>query len=258
VNREHQILEWDGSHFAELVPALDGFSPASSFDRPGRIEDVEGDGLLELLLPQAIVPEYPDSGPQRMRTDTWGWNGTAFELMRSDFEEPTYRFQAVQDGDQATRLAEFDRALALYLRAIAGTDLLGWSRGRLWPDIWYSVSGGPSATPTPDLDESIRLGAYGRYRILLIHAARGNVAEALAVYDDLQQMFPAGSPGHPYARLATAFWESSQSGASVEDGCRSAIEYAAGHAGDVLEPLGSGFYGWFNRDYTPQDICPFQ
>jgi len=261
VTREFQIMEWDGSHFAYLIPPpadLDyPASAASSFDRAGTIQDVEGDGLLELLLPQAIVPEYPDSGPQRMRTDIWGWNGDSFGLTRWEYEEPTHRFQAVQDGDQAAVFGEFDRALSLYRHAIYDPELLSWSQGRWWPDNWYRLSQG-GATPTPDPNEPPRLRAYARYRILLLHAARGYLPEARIVYDTLEQMFPAGSPGHPYAQLAAAFWNSFQAGQRMDEGCHGAIEYAEAHPEEILEPLGSGFYGWFNRDYVPEDICPFR
>ena len=37
-----------------------------------------------------------------------------------------------------------------------------------------------------------------------------------------------------------------------------AVEYAGTHEDNILVPLGSGFYGYMNRDYKARDVCPFE
>ena len=44
-----------------------------------------------------------------------------------DLRPPKYRFQAVYDGDDASRFGEYDRALALYQQAVFDEALLGWN-----------------------------------------------------------------------------------------------------------------------------------
>jgi hypothetical protein len=36
------------------------------------------------------------------------------------------------------------------------------------------------------------------------------------------------------------------------------VDYALRHANEVLIPLGSSTYGYWNREYRPEDICPFE
>ena len=39
-------------------------------------------------------------------------------------------------------------------------------------------------------------------------------------------------------------------------GCAAVHAYAAQHESQILEPLGSDVYGYFNPDYSAEDICP--
>ncbi len=253
--RVFHIVEWDGQGFAGLIQSetypLDG---ATVYNGDGGVQDTDGDGRLELVLLNGIGQGYPDSGPQRQRTDVWAWDGTAFALARSEYEPPVYRFQAVQDGDEATRRGEYDRALAFYHQAISDESLLGWSRGHLWPDSAY----GASPTPTPDPEERPRLAAYAHYRIMLLYAVEGDPNQAQVIYRGLGDGFPVGTPGSPYVELATAFWAAYDDREDLASACAGAAEYAASHADDILTPLSSGFYGLSQRDYTPEDICPFE
>ena len=105
--RSFQILSWDGEQFVNLIPETEftyGISPyvAEVFNGDGVIEDTNGDGFLELVLTNDVEHYYVDGGPQRVRTDTWAWNGTAFTLNRWQHTPPEYRIHAVWDGDAAS------------------------------------------------------------------------------------------------------------------------------------------------------------
>ena len=76
-------------------------------------------------------------------------------------------------------------------------------------------------------------------------------------YNTLQSMFPEGNPGHPYAEMATGFWNTHQSSGKMYDGCAAAIEYAAEHP-DILTVLESDYHGWQSHIYVPADVCPFR
>jgi hypothetical protein len=253
--RVFRIIGWDGQEFADLVES-EGYPPngAAVMNGDGQFRDTDGDGTLELELTNGVGRGYMDSGPQRRRVDTWAWDGSAFLLSHSEYEPPAYRFQAVQDGDAASLRGEYGQAMDLYQRAISDGDLLGWSRRQLWPDDAY----GGSPTPTPDPGERSRLSAYAHYRIMLLHLLHGKRDEALVAYRALGDGFPSGNPGHSYAALGTAFWEAQAASGGLRDGCAGAVEYARAHVAEILEPLGSGFYGTAQRDYQPEDVCPFE
>ena len=251
--RQFRILSWDGESFADLLPLDENGFAAQSDSGDGAIQDRDGDGLLELVISNAVAEAYPDLGPQRPHTDFWGWNGEAFVLTRSESTEPVFRIHAIWDGDDATRFGEYERALALYQDAVFNEDLIGWSLGRLWPDSAYS--GQP--TPMPDRAERHRLEAYGRYRILLLHAVLGNQAEAQVVYDTLLDQFPVSAVGRQYADLASAFWEEYTVSGDLALACDKAAEFAKTYDTVVLSPLGRDFYGVDQRIYQPEDICPF-
>jgi hypothetical protein len=252
--RLFRVLEWDGSQFVDLVQNDSGqpnVAPVENGD--GAVYDTNGNKNQELVLTNGPGQGYPDGGAQRERTDTWAWNGYGFRLFRSDFESAIYRFQAVQDGDDRALAGRYKDALGFYEQAISDDDLLGWSEGQLWPDTAY----GESAKPTPDPDERARLSAYALYRTVLTQVASGAPEEAQATFEVLKEQFPEEDPGYPYAQLAEAFWNEYSTRADVVRACAKAAEFADAHAEAILAPLGSRFYGYLNRDYGAEDVCPF-
>lgn len=252
--RLFRVVEWDGSEFVDLVQS-DAYPPdaAPVLNGDGVVLDTNGDRALELVLTNGIGHGYEDGGPQRARNDVWAWNGQAFTLSRSEYELPAYRFQAVQDGDDAAQAGDYARALASYKQAISDEGLLGWSQGQLWPDSAY----GMSPTPTPDPDEGPRLTAYATYRMMLLYVLQGNLAEARVAYGTLEQL-PQDAAGRPYADLAVTFWEEYSASGDAAAACARAADFAEAHADDILALLGTGFYGHQNRNYEGDEICPFE
>jgi hypothetical protein len=192
----------------------------------------------------------PGYGPGRPRHEVWAWNGAAFTFHKSYYDPPVYRFQAVYDADDASLAGDYDAALALYQRAAFDESLLGWGPGQNpvdpQPGIW-------------DPDERPRLEAYSRYRILLLHAINNRSDAAQIVYDSLVEKFPSGSPGQPFAELASAFWEEYSANQILADACAEAADYASAHEDDILVPISWPAYGDNEaRTYKPEDICPFE
>ena len=248
------ILEWDGTHFADLIEYKGFYDPsvtvayATVYNGDGDIIDTDGDDTLELVLSNGIAGHY--GGPQRRRTDILAWNGEAYSLSRWEYEPATYRFQAVQDGDDATRFGDYQQALASYQKAIFDEALFGWQAG-YYLDLYAPTP------PVPDPDERPRLEAYARYRIVLLHTVQGNFAAAQTVYETLQMKFQPDAVGYPYAELAAAFWNEFILTEDISSACRKAIDYAGAHEEDLLGPLGPGFYGVQGFYYSAEDLCPF-
>lgn len=253
--RLFRILEWDGTLFVDLIQGeVDPYSEAPVNNGDGFVSDTNGNRNLELVLTNGLVAGYVDGGPQRERTDIWAWDGYAFIFRRWEYEPPAFRFQAVQDGDDAVQFGRYETALAFYEQAISDEQLLGWSPGQLWPDSAYNTT----PTPTADPDERSRLSAYAHYRIMLLHVVQGAFEEAQQVYDVLQAEFPPEMVGHSYATLATAFWLEYAASGDVAVACAQAMEYAEAHTDEILKPLGSNVYGYYNRNYSAEDVCPFK
>lgn len=221
------------------------------------LRDVDADDRVELVFTRAVprltIGELTISGPLRDRREIWGWDGSAVVLERWDNDPPEYRFQAAYDGDDLTLFGDLSGALASYRRVVNAASLKPFELFRT-PDTVLQRFDLP--IPAPDPPERRRLSAYAQYRIVLIHALRGDSAAAESEMKSLQEAYPEGDPGAPYAELAVSFWEGMLETGEVAAACKEAVNFALHHANEVLIPLGSSTYGYLNRDYRPIDICP--
>jgi hypothetical protein len=269
------IFEWNGG---ELVSIIQGESYGdgkyhSSASMLGVTQvdtiDIDENGTLELILsgspPNETTSAY-EGLPWRNETHIYSWNGYLFLLYRVVFSPPEYRFQAVQDGDRASLLGEYDRAVEFYQLSISNNMLDWWSDER-WSyevrNLWVQPDDTPLPTPIPDTTEYPNLDAYARFRIMLLHIVRGNIREAETVFNALKNNFKHGQPGYAYVDMADAFWNEYQLSLNIELACGKAIEFATLHPVDILAYLGNGefartYYGDQSLEYTPEEICPFR
>lgn len=261
------VLEWDGTEFIQLAPSM-GMTGLLDF----KITDQDHNSLSEFrlhggLYSQVFAFEYP----VRNFIETYEWNGYTFEVTGSRYDPPVFRFQAVQDADQFMTQNQYEDALALYQDAIFSDQLEGWSKKRAeftkqvftmgplsllprWPDFKAPEF---SEDPIDASSEYNSLAAYAYFRIALLHILQGHDSDAGTVYQTLQQKFPEGNPGFPYAEMAAAFWNEYQSSHDLTAACGMAVEYAAAHP-DILIPLGSDYHGMQSHTYQPEDVCPFR
>jgi hypothetical protein len=91
------------------------------------------------------------------------------------------------------------------------------------------------------------------FRQLLAYILRKDLGDAQVVYGILQNSYPEVEAGSGYARLARAFWEAYEPAQDGAAGCLAAEAFAGAHPAEVLAPLD---YGYANRIYTPDDLCP--
>jgi hypothetical protein len=232
-------------------------------------KDIDGNGTLELILtgsPPIETTSAYDGLPWRNETHIYNWNGDLFLRYRVIFSPPEYRFQAVQDGDRASLVGDYELAEEFYQQTISNNLLEWWSTER-WSYEVRSLSAQPDEpplpTPVPVLTEYPNLAAYARFRILLLHIVRGNMIEGEEELNDLRERYQADEPGYAFVEVATAFWNEYQKAANVEEACAKAIEYAKLHPTEVLSFLGNGeyagaYFGFQSLEYRPEDICPFR
>ncbi len=255
--RDIDIFEWDIISFRYL---MDEGRICSSLMGPStfKFSDNDSNGIKELILLQTIPiwTEYTDGLPWREETRTCTWDGNHYTPTKIDYSPPEYRFQAVQDGDRAMNVGDFDKALDLYQQAIFNVDLDWWSLDRKIYEIQIAQGETTFPTPVPDTNEYYFLAAYARFRIMLIHLMRGHQSDAEVVFNTLQEKFPTGQPGYEFAEMAVQFWNEYQISSDMGLSCSAAIQYAANHT-DILTYLGGDYHGDQSLSYEPPDICPF-
>jgi tetratricopeptide (TPR) repeat protein len=263
------IIEWSGSNFKNIAydSSNNQWPTIHSPSEQGKIEDVNRDGLKDLILTGADIyyygfnESYYEGLPWRDEIRVYVWNGDLYSQLPSEYSEPEYRFQAVQDGDRETIQRNYEQALTLYQSAISSDKLSEWSvemRASQDEIPKSNYLGQPTPTfPAPDMTEYPRLAAYAYYRIMIIQFAQGQESKAIDTYNTLQNTFGSDLYGSPYVVMATSFWNAYQANQKMYDGCATAIQYAVEHP-EILIPLGSDYHGAQSHIYVPSDVCPFR
>jgi hypothetical protein len=266
-----EIYEWDGVAFRTLIAkertdvpfARNGYGErgvASMWNGNLELVDVDGNGTIEVVMEGGVgggLDASLNGGPQRSERHVWMWNGTEFILQNVSFSAPSYRYQAIQDGDDASLVGDFDGAMSFYQAAIEDDDLQGWNPARLGFDSFVGEGTPVPTFPPVDPNERPRLEAYGRFRILLIELLRGRLDRAEDQLRDLRGGFDQQSFAYPFVEMSEIAWQAYLDSEDMAPACSLVIDYVSSHAEEVLVPLGSTYYGWLNRDYEPEDICPF-
>jgi hypothetical protein len=261
------ILAWNGAEFEQLiqVPEKAFLQPysngAGSTNTRPSIEDHDGDGKLEVIVEHIGLHPYgstsyqfAETGPMRGRTEIWAWDGEKYTLT-TQLEPPIYRFHVVQDADDAVLAGEYELAMSLYLQAIFDDELSGWGIDAEDQQIIEPI------------EERYRLSAYATFRIMVLHALWGNEVEAEKDLETMLAYYPEGNLQYPFTQMATIFLEAFQESGDVSVACEKASVYAQSAVYcstqtwmseiPLLDMLGSRYYGWYNRDYALEDICPF-
>ena len=231
---------------------------------PGNIEleDVDHNGTLEIIVHSGF-PGHPESlanGPWRKGSDTLSWNGKVFVPVYSDIDPPIYRFQAVEDADQAVLMGNFDQALGLYQDTIFSDKLAGWSQALFVQQRkkYMDPQGGELPALYPSMVEEYNdLAAYAYFRILVLHALRGYLPEAQIVYDTLIRKFPEGHPGHISAIMGVAFWKEFQDSQNINQACTQAVNAIIDRQDGIFSWINSFIQGYQSPTYKLSDLCPY-
>ncbi len=269
------VFEWNGQEFANLAPEevhhpftqLGQVMYVGGYHLPmfrGEMElrDVDWNGTIEVILTGAGYPSrevsfWTDS--YRQEIHTWMWNGEDFSLFNVTLSPAIIKIHAVHDGDLAALQSNYNDALNSYWRAINDSSLQAWNEDILMWTHQDNYPGNPNPFPPPDPEQAKRVEAYARFRIIVTNYLLGRVEQAEAQYQIIQETHPAGDPGHPYAQMATAFYDAYQDFAgSIKIGCNAAKAYATHNESVILRPFSSMVYGQVNILYDAEDICPFQ
>jgi hypothetical protein len=252
------IFEWNGWRFSNLRD-----EPVTIMGASGgpRIQDLNGDGLMEIILVGgACGTAIMDMCfPWRQQTLIFSWNGNQFVLSQTRYTAPEYRYQAIQDADREFLYRNYPKALQLYWSVIEDSSLDWWSpeREKYTKQLWDTRKETPQPvipTQVPDDQEYDQLSAYAYFRIGLLNLVMGNEEEARKVFNSLYEEYPLGNPGYPYAMLTGYFMDAYSESGDVVSACQAAIQFA--DKNPSLLAFLNGTNDFQDKIYHPQDICP--
>jgi hypothetical protein len=224
------VVEWNASSrkFEPTFPQ-DNAAPYGELE----IKDVDGDGVGEIVQHVGMIGSA-GAGVQRTFDETYAWNGTQYALKTRVVTSPQYPIHYLNDADNAMDKGDYGAAIPLYQKVIDD----------------------PNPLTFLSQDEAPALKAYARYRLMLAYALGGDAAKAQAAHDELAGQFagaPSEAPGASFAHFADLFWDAYQAAKDVKAGCAAVIAQAASTPA-TFELLNN--FGYANRFYTPEDMCP--
>jgi hypothetical protein len=224
------VIEWD----AQSQKMKDIFPETHMPNGKQDIKDLDGDGVSEII--QHIgMQGSAGAGVQRTFDETYAWDGSQYLLKTRVVTSPQYPIHYLNDADAAIETGDYPTGISLYLTMLNDPKSLTFK--------------GPEEIPA--------LKAYARYRLMLAYAASGDMAKATTTHDELASEFgskPADAPGAGFAQFASLFWDAYKKSGSLKSGCQPVIALAQADSTrwDILND-----FGYANRFYKPEDMCPF-
>jgi len=199
-----------------------------------RLNDKEGDGMYEIEIANEGFGSV-GAGPQRAITYIWRLetDGEHWAQTETRPGPSSFRIHVLHDADDAVARADYDYAIQLYRRVITDPNL----------EDWLTDEGGEA------------LSAYARFRIFAIYLVLDDRNAADEAFTDLERAYPIGNRLHDYVEMAILF-RNAYNGGGLGSACTGAAGFAESHADVMLKPLGSEVYGYANRDYTGESMCP--
>lgn len=227
------IFGWEEGRVVNLLEGFGEPAPNPTIE----INGPDASGYFVLMVESGGIGSV-GAGPQRHSQAVYAYRPEAhrWELFTTKLEAPKYRLHAVQDADKLARQEKYPEALVLYQQVISSTTLQDWI--------------------DPEFERAV-LGAYARFRMILIYTILGDDDLAQATLDGLQAEAEADGRLAGYLDMARLFRR--YGGADDPGrGCASVREYAARQAEQVLAPLGPQHFGYSNLEYIPEDICEWK
>jgi hypothetical protein len=179
------------------------------------------------------------------------WNGKEFRFAWSEQAPPQYRFQAAYDGDYFSFIGLFDRAEAMYARAVTDNSLKPGSYADWMTDGHCPLKD----DDRPDKTEPSQIKAYAAFRLVELYARMNQNKSGKKEMQFLENNFPQNSPGYIYASLAGLFWQEYEKQADISSACAVVQKKSEDNKAAVFGLFGE--YGYFNLGPNIDTICPF-
>jgi hypothetical protein len=219
------ILKGTASGYITLTPP-DGITMPYA---EAKFEDTDGDGTKELLLTGGTQGSA-GAGPQRTRTETWAWNGSAYALRTTRLDKATFLYHAVKDADSLFAAANYAEAEAAYVAVVGDQSLKVWSEEK---------------------HERNELESYSLFRAGLAHLLGGGDAATANGYFDRARGY---HPQTLHDQLAGSFKAGYAAKGSVSIGCAAVRDDIAAN---LAEYQAFWDFGYGNPPFDADAICPF-
>ena len=226
------VLGWNGSTLVSLLAEPLNLPSASYV-----LSKKESEAAYHIEAQAGLIGST-GAGPQRTETQLIKWNGAQFAKVSSTLSPIVYRIHAIYEADDAFAKGDYKTAIDWYGRAITDNSLKDWLT-----EIKYSKA-----------HDRGTLTAYARFRLLVIGVLRGD-ANAHDQLDQLSNNFPPDNPDSNIQQMALVFWNTYQATQDVKAACAAADAFANDKY-QIIDNL--GLFGYANRAYTSDDMCPIK
>jgi hypothetical protein len=228
-----KVLSWSESGFQNR---LEGTTTDIPYPRV-QINSVTEGGIADIAIQGGEIAST-GAGPQRIETRTWAFDqeSGSWKVATDEQAPSTYRIHLLQDADTTLHKGDPAQALVVY--------------------NWVLTDQPPLQDYQDPAAEKLNLGAYAAYKIVVIHLNAGENDAAQQMLDQMDKKYKEGSAQRAYYEMALAYQKALADGGDKAKACSAASDYAQSHTAQVLTPLGSQSFGYANKDFTPQDMCP--
>jgi len=226
------VLGWDGQALVSLLA-----EPLELPSAQYQLVQADADTPIEIQV-QTGVNKSIGAGPQRTEKQLWDWNGAQYVEVKSELSPVEYRIHAVYVADDAFNAGDYQTAINWYSRVITDDTLKDW----------LTEAGYANA------HDGDTLKAYARFRLLLIGLLRGD-ANAEDQLKALTADYPDGSPVNQTTQMAQLLWDKYQATQDWTQTC-AAVNAFANDQYQIIDDL--GLFGYSNRMYTSDDMCPIK
>lgn len=230
------VITGDTNGYRDLTPPVhDGVERTSGIAMPTAdvaLEDRDGDGAQEIVLHGGTIGSV-GAGVQRTRTEVYAWNGSAYALTDTAFDESTLRYFTVVDGDTAFAAGDYENGVRKYREALERDDL---------EDVEYFGS-------------REELLAYATFRLGLSYLLLDDTAQASQHIEATIATYPASQIGRAAVEFRNAInLTGAGDSGDLGAGCAAATA-SLNSAPDRFQTAWN--YGYANPTIEPADVCPF-
>lgn len=194
--------------------------------------DDSGDSIVDLQLVGGTQGSV-GAGPQRSRSETYGWNGENVVLLLTEYEDSPYRYFKLVDANMAFTAEDYPTARTLYDEVITRDDL---------EDLGYFA----------DLeDERGAMTRYALYRLVLLDILDEDFIGAQTRAEQMVADYPNDSIATGALATVMTFAQTS----SLPEACVTFTASVEGIEPDPVAPL--DYMGYANPELGAETLCPF-
>ncbi len=193
--------------------------------------DDSGDSITDLQLVGGTQGSV-GAGPQRSRSETYGWDGEYVVLLLTEYEDSPYRYFKLVDANSAFTAGDYPTARTIYDEVITRDDL---------EDLGYFA----------DLeDERGAMTRYATYRLMLLDILEEDFVGAQSRAETMVADYPDDVVATGALETVMTFARTD----SLSEACAVFTASVEGIEPDPIAPL--DYMGYANPELGAETLCP--